>query len=105
RRWAEKVLPPAHLQLPKRGFHVPVPEWLSGRFLDQLELALLADRAVREWFDPIACRRLFEHQRSKGGHTRAIWGLMQFAIWHRFMVEQPGTQPAVCENPLDVIRG
>nr|HPQ97594.1 asparagine synthase C-terminal domain-containing protein [Thiolinea sp.] len=105
RRWAEKVLPKDHLQRPKRGFYVPVPEWISGRFLDQLELVLLADRAVREWFDPIACRRLFDRQRSKGGCTRAIWGLMQFAIWHRFMVEQPGLQPAVCENPLDVIRG
>ncbi|MEZ5536105.1 MAG: asparagine synthase (glutamine-hydrolyzing) [Thiolinea sp.] len=101
RRWAEKVLPAEHLQLPKRGFHVPVAGWLSGTFLDQLEEKLLQNKAVTEWFEVPACRRLFAMQRAGKSYSREIWGLMQFAIWHGLFVEGRSAVPATRENPLD----
>ena len=50
RHWAERLVPKDHLYQRKRGFHVPVNEWMSGRFLDQLEGKLLGNRAVATWF-------------------------------------------------------
>ena len=47
--------------------------------------------------------QLFQAQRRKRNASREIWSLMQFAIWHRLFVEQPGVQPGSDEDPLDWI--
>jgi asparagine synthase (glutamine-hydrolysing) len=103
KQWAEQHLPAEHLYRPKRGFHVPIGEWLSGRFLEALGPRLLQDRAIREWFDPQGVARLLQAQRRRGSAARELYGLMQFAIWHRLFLEQPGLRPAAREDPLDWI--
>ena len=103
RRWAERYLPKDHLYQKKRGFTVPVREWLRGDFLDQLEQKLVSNRAVGEWFDISRLPALFQVQRSKGGASREIFCLLQFAIWHKLFIEEPGLQPSPYENPLDWI--
>lgn len=103
RRWAEGLLPPEHIARKKRGFHVPVGEWLRGEFLDRLEHKLAANRAVRAWFKAEALPDLFAVQRRHGGASREIFCLMQFAIWHRLFIEQPGLTPTAAEDPLDWI--
>ncbi len=103
KRWAEQHLPKKHLFQPKRGFHVPVGEWLTGKFLSELGHRLVADRAIQEWFNPQGVRHLVQEQASKGSATRELYGLMQFAIWHRLFIDQPGAIPSPRENPLDWI--
>lgn len=103
KRWAEKRLPKTHLYGPKRGFHVPVGEWLQGELLQQLQQKLGANPAIREWFDPAGVDALFDRQASRGTAAREIWSITQFAIWHNLLIENPGTQPAPHENPLDWI--
>ncbi len=44
RRWARPRLPPGHLDRPKRGFHVPVGDWLAGDVADRLGRRLLENR-------------------------------------------------------------
>ncbi|SMF96507.1 asparagine synthase (glutamine-hydrolysing) [Methylomagnum ishizawai] len=103
RRWAGRLLPPEHIHRKKRGFHVPVGEWLRGEFLDQLERRLIANPALGAWFDVTALPALFAAQRATGGVSREIFSLLQFALWHRLLVEQPGVQPSAAENPLEWI--
>ena len=103
RRWAEGLLPSDHLYRKKRGFHVPVGEWLQGDFLDGLERKLKTNQAVNTWFDPRVLPDLFAAQRTQGNVAREIWSLMQFAIWHRLFIEQPGARPSSDENPLEWI--
>ncbi|MDD2769706.1 MAG: asparagine synthase-related protein, partial [Methylococcus sp.] len=103
RRWAERYLPKDHLYTKKRGFTVPVREWLGGEVLDRLEGKLSANPAVREWFDTRQFPALFQAQRRKGNAGREIFCLMQFAIWHRLFIEQPGLKPSPDEDPLDWI--
>lgn len=103
KHWAEQQLPKELLYRPKRGFHVPVGEWLTGRFLEDLGQRLLADRAIQEWFNPQGVEQLVREQAHKGSATRELFGLMQFAIWHRLFIEHPGIIPATRENPLDWI--
>ena len=100
KHWAEHHLPREHLYQPKRGFHVPVGEWLSGDFLSRLGPRLLVDRAIREWFKQEGVRHLLQQQAHNGSAGREIFGLMQFAIWHRLFVDGPGSAPAPCEDPL-----
>lgn len=103
KRWAERRLPKAHLYGPKRGFHVPIGEWLQGALLEGLRQKLPSNPAIREWFNREAVRQLIEAHAGHGGAAREIWCLLQFAIWHRLFVEQPGRRPGTDEDPLDWI--
>jgi len=103
KQWAEPRLPPGHLGGPKRGFHVPVGDWLRGDRLDRLGELLPQNRGIREWFRPEAIPDLIAARRSGRAVSRQLWGLMQFAIWHRLFIEQPGLKPAPNEDPLDWI--
>jgi asparagine synthase (glutamine-hydrolysing) len=104
RHWAERYLPRDHLYRKKRGFVVPMREWLSGQVLDDLEHKLLRNAAIREWFDVDRLPALFEVQRNNGRAAREVFCLAQFAIWHRLFIEEGGhNKPTVAENPLDWI--
>jgi asparagine synthase (glutamine-hydrolysing) len=103
KRWAERHLPGDHLYRRKRGFHVPIGEWLRGPFLDALAAKLPANPAIREWFDVAGVRRLLADQRAGRSAGREIMCLLQFAIWHRLFIERPGERPTPDEDPLDWI--
>jgi len=105
KRWAERDLPSDHLYRRKRGFHVPVPEWLGDSFLDRLAAVLPANAAIREWFRPEGVARLLEAQRRKGGSSREVWCLMQFAIWHRIFVDGTAGEPEPESDPIVWIGG
>jgi asparagine synthase (glutamine-hydrolysing) len=100
KRWAEPLLPPGHLQGPKRGFHVPIGDWLRGDVAHEVGLRLVRNRGIREWFRPEAVTRLAGARRAGRGGSRELFGLVQFAIWHRLFVEQPRPRPAPDEDPL-----
>lgn len=103
KRWAEPRLPPGHLDRRKRGFHVPVGDWLRGEVAEQVGQRLMRSRGVQEWFRTEAIPELVAaRQRGQGG-GRELFGLMQFAIWHRLFIEQPGLRPAPSEDPLEWI--
>ena len=101
RRWAEPRLPPGHLERPKRGFHVPVGDWLTGRVAERLGERLQHNRGIREWFDPAAIPDLVAARQAGRGGSRELFGLMQLAIWHRLFVETPGLKPGPDEDPLE----
>ena len=67
----------------KRGFSIPMAAWLRG---DLLPLArdLLAPDALRRGgvLDPAPVTRLLdEHVARRDDHSRALWGLLCFALW------------------------
>jgi len=103
KRWAERHLPKEALWRRKRGFHVPVGDWLQGPLLDRLEPALAAHPAVREWFRDDAVARLASTQRRGGKATRMLWTILQFAVWHTLFVEGGAQRPPRRADPFDVI--
>jgi asparagine synthase (glutamine-hydrolysing) len=101
RHWAEPRLPPGHLDRPKRGFHVPVGDWLTGEFASALGDRLMHSRGIRDWFDVGAISALVAARRTGRGGSRELFGLMQFAIWHRLFIDAPGSPPGPDEDPLE----
>jgi asparagine synthase (glutamine-hydrolysing) len=104
REWGRRYLDAGTLSQSKQGFHVPMRRLLSGGFLQQLGDALAGNAAVRDWFHVDGIRELIETQQRSGRSSEQVWGLMQFAIWHRIFVERQGQAPARAEDPLDWIR-
>jgi len=104
REWGQRHIPGPYLMQSKKGFHVPMQQILRGEFLAQLGQALASNEAIRSWFKVDGVKGLIEAQQHTGGHSDQVWGLLQFAIWHRLFVEQPGRQPGRSEDPLDWIR-
>ncbi len=98
KRWAESRIDADHLWQAKRGFHVPVREWLNGEFLRGLAAALPRNPAIRRWCRPQALRELFAGDTAN--RSREIWSLMQLAIWHRLFIEHPDQVPGAEEDPL-----
>ncbi len=101
KRWAEPRLPPGHLDRPKRGFHVPVGDWLKGEVAQRLGQRLAENRGIRDWFEVGAIPTLVAARQAGRDTGRELFGLMQFAIWHRLFIEQPGLTPGPDEDPLE----
>jgi asparagine synthase (glutamine-hydrolysing) len=101
KRWAEGRLAHEQLWRRKRGFYVPMGSWLHGKFLDGLAASLPRQPVIKRWFQPGGVGELIREQRNGGNASRAIWGLLQFAIWHLIFVE--GHVPSLSEDPLQWI--
>jgi asparagine synthase (glutamine-hydrolysing) len=88
RRWLEKALPEAEPFSAKRGFTVPVGEWIARR---GAELGPLVARqaGVAEVCRPGTVERLFRATGKREGF--AAWTLLFYALWHRHHVERAGS--------------
>jgi asparagine synthase (glutamine-hydrolysing) len=94
RRWLERALPGSRPFAPKRGFTVPVEEWIAAR---AAELGPLVAKSpgIAEVCYPDAVEKLF---RSYAGDKRmgiACWQLLFYALWHRIHAEGASAQGSV----------
>lgn len=103
KRWASKYIPEDHLYTPKKGFHVPVGEWLSEPFLRDLEQTLPNLDAIKQWFLPSGVSSLIRSCRSSPLQSRMVLAIMQFAIWYCLYIEGTGEKPPESINPLDIL--
>lgn len=103
KQWAEKWLPKEHLYAKKRGFHVPVQQWLGKTLKTRLADVLPKNRAINEWFRVDEISRILNSPRQNPVSTRIIWSLLEFAIWHRLFIEGDGARPPAQIDPIDII--
>lgn len=84
RRWLAQALPAAQPFAPKKGFTVPVGEWIAARG-DELGPLVAASPGVHEIARPDAVASLFT---APGKRERfAAWTLLFYALWHRRHVQ------------------
>ena len=90
RQWAARYLSKDHLHMKKRGFVVPMREWLSGRVLNDLEQKLINNATFREWFDTSRLPALFHVQRNSGKAAREVFCLMHslFGAGYSYKMEE-----------------
>lgn len=103
--WGERFFPKEHLWGRKKGFTVPIRDWLKGERLASLDRALAASPGIAAWFEPFAVRGLIERQRRRGDRSGPLWALLNFAIWHRLMVEGNGEPPPARQEPFRYLLG
>jgi asparagine synthase (glutamine-hydrolysing) len=85
------LLPEGIADRPKKGFGIPVAQWLKGELREALEDELSPDRLEGQGlFVPSEVRRLLdEHMTGKRDHRKPLWTLFVFQLWHRRWVERP----------------
>lgn len=101
--WGERLLPAEHLWTRKKGFTVPVRDWLRGERMERLSGALRASPGIRAWLDPRGVEGLCRRQQATGRFSAPVWALLHFALWHRFFVEGDGAAPGRSADPLDLL--
>jgi len=86
-----ELLPPFVTKRGKKGFGVPVAEWLKLN-LRPLARDLLSPERVRRAgvFNPAYITRLQdEHERGIANHRKLLWTLLMFELWHESFIETP----------------
>ena len=84
-------LPPFVTRRGKKGFGVPVAEWLKGK-LRPLARDLLSPERVRKAgvFNAEYVTKLQdEHERGVANHRKLLWTLLMFELWHESFIETP----------------
>ena len=103
RRWAARDLPEDHLRGRKRGFHVPMGEWLDAGFLARLQALLPEHRLLDPWFRPEGVRTLIGHCHDTRQGPTLLWAIVQFALWRHFLEEGFARRPDARTHPLDLL--
>jgi asparagine synthase (glutamine-hydrolysing) len=85
----EPLLPRFVTRRGKKGFGVPVAEWIKGQ-LRPLARDLLSPERIRRTglFNPAYVTRLLdEHERGVANHRKLLWTLLMFELWQESFIE------------------
>ncbi|MBA0125592.1 asparagine synthase (glutamine-hydrolyzing) [Haloechinothrix sp. YIM 98757] len=87
RRALAMIVPEHVLNRRKLGFPVPIRYWLRTEMYEWAR-AIIDDSATDDVLDKQAVRRLLdEHKDGIVDHSRRIWALLVFMIWHGIFIE------------------
>jgi asparagine synthase (glutamine-hydrolysing) len=87
RRALEGIVPSHVLHRRKLGFPVPIRHWLREEMYDWAA-GIIRDSQTDHLLDLAAVRRMLdEHRAGPQDHSRRIWTLLVFMLWHGITVE------------------
>ncbi|MBP6808897.1 MAG: asparagine synthetase B, partial [Chromatiaceae bacterium] len=104
KRWALRDIPEDYLFARKRGFYVPMGDWMGADLLGQLNTLLPDHPVLRPWFRPEGVRALIGRCRDTRNGSAMLWAIIQFVIWTRFLRQGFAERPAALTDPLELIR-
>ena len=88
RRALEPIVPPHVLNRPKLGFPVPIRHWLRAGPLLEWAHETIDASATDYLIDRAAVRRMLdEHRSGVADHSRRLWTVLIFMLWHAIFVE------------------
>ena len=80
----ERYVPREFTDRPKRGFGVPIDDWLRGSLRDWAE-DLISEQRLREhgYLDPAAVRKLWDQHICRWrNHSNILWPILMFQAWY-----------------------
>ncbi|HEY1839229.1 MAG TPA: asparagine synthase (glutamine-hydrolyzing) [Mycobacterium sp.] len=88
RRALAPIVPPHVLNRPKLGFPVPIRHWLRAGPLLEWAHEVVNASATDSLIDASAVRRMLdEHRCGTADHSRRLWTVLIFMLWHAIFVE------------------
>ncbi len=102
RRALEPIVPPHVLNRPKLGFPVPIRHWLRAGPLLEWAHEMVNSSATDHLIDLSAVRRMLdEHRCGTTDHSRRLWTVLIFMLWHGIFVEH-SVMPQISEPSYPV---
>ena len=88
RKAAESFVPAHVLNRKKLGFPVPIRHWLKDEMHDWA-VSLILESNTDQWIKKdYVLNLLDEHCQGKADHSRKIWTVLVFMIWHKVYIEK-----------------
>lgn len=96
-------LPPGIARRAKKGFGIPVAQWLNTGLCDLLREELSLPRLEAQGlFDAAVVQQLVdEHASGRRDHRKELWTLLMFQLWQRRLDEGRWTRPIEFDERLD----
>ena len=84
KRAVQPWLPREIVRRQKRGFSVPIADWMRRELRPLVEEKLSPEKLKRHgWFNPVFVRQLLDdHLAGRGDHRKPLWTLLCFQLWH-----------------------
>ena len=102
RKALEPIVPAHVLNRPKLGFPVPIRHWLRAGELMDWAYATIAASQAGDLVDLAAVRAMLdEHRSGTSDHSRRLWTVLIFMLWHAIFVEHSVT-PHISEPTYPV---
>ncbi|MCH9641028.1 MAG: asparagine synthase (glutamine-hydrolyzing) [Actinomycetia bacterium] len=102
RRALETIVPAHVLNRPKLGFPVPIRHWLRAGELLDWSYSMIGASAAGDLIDLGAVRSMLdEHRSGATDHSRRLWTMLVFMLWHAIFVEGSVT-PEISEPSYPV---
>ncbi|MEV0156591.1 asparagine synthase (glutamine-hydrolyzing) [Micromonospora sp. NPDC050686] len=95
RQALQGIVPPAIVNRRKLGFPTPTRVWLRGEMYEWARHMLTTSGAGDLIDLPYALRLLEAHKRGEADHSRKVWTVLIFCVWHAIFVARtldPGIQ-------------
>ncbi|MFC0558267.1 asparagine synthase (glutamine-hydrolyzing) [Halalkalibacter alkalisediminis] len=87
RKAFEEMVPEHVFMRKKLGFPVPIRHWLKHELYDWA-LELINESETSQYIDKVYVRKLLDdHNQDKADHSRKIWTVLSFMVWHQVYVE------------------
>ena len=85
RRLLDRYVPRELVERPKRGFSIPLDDWLRGPLREWAEALLAEDRLKREgYLDPHPIRMAWQrHLQGKASVGQRLWSVLMFQAWQK----------------------
>ncbi|MBI3225353.1 MAG: asparagine synthase (glutamine-hydrolyzing) [Mycolicibacterium cosmeticum] len=88
RRALEPIVPAHVLHRAKLGFPVPIRHWLRAGELLDWSYAMVAASQTGDLIDLAAVRTMLdEHRAGEADHSRRLWTVLIFMLWHAIFIE------------------
>jgi asparagine synthase (glutamine-hydrolysing) len=102
RKALEPIVPAHVLNRPKLGFPVPIRHWLRAGELMDWAYATIAASQAGDLVDLTAVRAMLdEHRSGTSDHSRRLWTVLIFMLWHAIFVDHSVT-PQISEPTYPV---
>jgi asparagine synthase (glutamine-hydrolysing) len=102
RKALEPIVPAHVLNRPKLGFPVPIRHWLRAGELMDWAYATIAASQAGDLVDLAAVRTMLdEHRSGTSDHSRRLWTVLIFLLWHAIFVEH-SVAPQISEPTYPV---
>ncbi|WP_410430776.1 asparagine synthase (glutamine-hydrolyzing) [Mycolicibacterium sphagni] len=102
RRALEPIVPPHVLNRAKLGFPVPIRHWLRAGELMDWAYGMIDTSQAGHLVDIGAVRTMLDaHRAGDGDHSRRLWTVLIFMLWHAIFVER-SVVPTISEPQYPV---